>query len=85
VVLPFAAPGIQGLSVFGGFQHQLLDPTGGDVARLAETAGELIGTASGSRVTPQTLQVCAQLGGVLVAEVPVLLEALVDNLLELRG
>jgi len=48
IVLPFAPPGIQGLSVFGGFQYQLLDQTGGDVSRLADTAGSLIGAASES-------------------------------------
>jgi HAE1 family hydrophobic/amphiphilic exporter-1 len=48
IVIPFAPPAIQGLSVFGGFQYQLLDQTGGDIARLADTAGELIGAASDS-------------------------------------
>jgi HAE1 family hydrophobic/amphiphilic exporter-1 len=47
-VIPFAPPGIQGLSVFGGFQYQLLDQTGGDIARLAETVGSLIGAAGKS-------------------------------------
>ena len=37
LVIPFAPPGIQGLSVFGGFQYHLLDQTGGDIARLSET------------------------------------------------
>ena len=48
LVIPFAPPGIQGLSVFGGFQYQLLDQTGGDIARLAETIGSLTAAASGS-------------------------------------
>jgi HAE1 family hydrophobic/amphiphilic exporter-1 len=48
MVIPFAPPGIQGLSVFGGFQYQLLDQTGGDISRLEETAGALIGAASSS-------------------------------------
>jgi HAE1 family hydrophobic/amphiphilic exporter-1 len=39
LVIPFAPPGIQGLSVFGGFQYHLLDQTGGDIARLSETLG----------------------------------------------
>jgi hydrophobic/amphiphilic exporter-1 (mainly G- bacteria), HAE1 family len=41
LVIPFAPPGIQGLSVFGGFQYQLLDQTGGDVAGLADVIGTL--------------------------------------------
>jgi HAE1 family hydrophobic/amphiphilic exporter-1 len=48
LVIPFAPPGIQGLSVFGGFQYELLDQTGGDVSRLADTLGSLIGAASKS-------------------------------------
>ncbi len=48
VVLPFAPPGIQGLSVFGGFTYQLLDQTGGDVSRLATTLGTLTATANKS-------------------------------------
>ncbi len=48
LVIPFAPPGIQGLSVFGGFQYQLLDQTGGDIGRLAETIGTLTGAANTS-------------------------------------
>jgi HAE1 family hydrophobic/amphiphilic exporter-1 len=48
LVIPFAPPGIQGLSVFGGFQYELLDQTGGDIARLAEATGSLIGAANNS-------------------------------------
>jgi HAE1 family hydrophobic/amphiphilic exporter-1 len=48
LVIPFAPPGIQGLSVFGGFQYQLLDQTGGDISRLAETTGSLISAAGRS-------------------------------------
>jgi HAE1 family hydrophobic/amphiphilic exporter-1 len=48
LVIPFAPPGIQGLSVFGGFQYELLDQTGGDISRLAEATGSLIGAASKS-------------------------------------
>ena len=36
IVVPFAPPAIQGLSVFGGFQFEVLDQTGGDIAGLAE-------------------------------------------------
>jgi HAE1 family hydrophobic/amphiphilic exporter-1 len=48
VVVPFAPPGIQGLSVFGGFQYELLDQTGGDISRLASTAAELASRANQS-------------------------------------
>jgi HAE1 family hydrophobic/amphiphilic exporter-1 len=47
-VIPFAPPAIQGLSVFGGFQYELLDQTGGDITRLADAAGELAGAANKS-------------------------------------
>jgi HAE1 family hydrophobic/amphiphilic exporter-1 len=46
LVIPFAPPGIQGLSVFGGFQYHLLDQTGGDISRLAQTIGSLTAAAS---------------------------------------
>ncbi len=45
LVIPFAPPGIQGLSVFGGFQYELLDQTGGDISGLAHALGGLIGKA----------------------------------------
>ena len=48
LVIPFAPPGIQGLSTFGGFQYQLLDQTGGDVSGLATTLNAFIGTANQS-------------------------------------
>jgi HAE1 family hydrophobic/amphiphilic exporter-1 len=48
LVIPFAPPGIQGLSAFGGFQYELLDQTGGDISRLAETLGAFIGRANQS-------------------------------------
>jgi HAE1 family hydrophobic/amphiphilic exporter-1 len=48
LVIPFAPPGIQGLSVFGGFQYHLLDQTGGDIARLSETLGSFVQRASQS-------------------------------------
>ncbi|HET7747186.1 MAG TPA: efflux RND transporter permease subunit, partial [Vicinamibacteria bacterium] len=48
LVIPFAPPGIQGLSVFGGFQYQLLDQTGGDISGLAETAAALSARANQS-------------------------------------
>ena len=48
VVIPFAPPGIQGLSVFGGFQYELLDQTGGDISGLADAAGGLTAKANQS-------------------------------------
>jgi HAE1 family hydrophobic/amphiphilic exporter-1 len=36
IVVPFAPPAIQGLSVFGGFQFEVLDQSGGDIAGLAD-------------------------------------------------
>jgi hydrophobic/amphiphilic exporter-1 (mainly G- bacteria), HAE1 family len=41
LVIPFAPPGIQGLSTFGGFQYQLLDQTGQDIAGLAAAVHSL--------------------------------------------
>jgi hydrophobic/amphiphilic exporter-1 (mainly G- bacteria), HAE1 family len=43
LVIPFAPPGIQGLSVFGGFQYELLDQTGGDITGLADATAALVG------------------------------------------
>jgi hydrophobic/amphiphilic exporter-1 (mainly G- bacteria), HAE1 family len=48
LVIPFAPPGIQGLSVFGGFQYELLDQTGGDITGLADAAGALAARANQS-------------------------------------
>src|SRR4029079_18048983 len=48
LVIPFAPPGIQGLSVFGGFQYELLDQTGGDISGLANTVAPFAGTANKS-------------------------------------
>ncbi|MGE0126177.1 MAG: efflux RND transporter permease subunit [Vicinamibacterales bacterium] len=52
IVVPFAPPAIQGLSVFGGFQFEVLDQSGGDIGGLAEatTAVSAQGNQSG-RVT----------------------------------
>ena len=47
-MIPFAPPGIQGLSVFGGFQYELLDQTGGDISGLADAAGALSARANQS-------------------------------------
>jgi len=48
LVIPFAPPGIQGLSVFGGFQYELLDQTGGDISRLADALRAFIARANQS-------------------------------------
>jgi HAE1 family hydrophobic/amphiphilic exporter-1 len=48
LVIPFAPPGIQGLSTFGGFQYELLDQTGGDIDRLAETLRGFVARANQS-------------------------------------
>jgi HAE1 family hydrophobic/amphiphilic exporter-1 len=48
LVIPFAPPGIQGLSVFGGFQYELLDQTGGDISGLADTLGGFVRRANES-------------------------------------
>ncbi|MEZ5293006.1 MAG: multidrug efflux RND transporter permease subunit [Vicinamibacterales bacterium] len=42
IVVPFAPPAIQGLSVFGGFQFEVLDQTGGDIAGLANATQALV-------------------------------------------
>jgi HAE1 family hydrophobic/amphiphilic exporter-1 len=52
VVVAFAPPGIQGLSVFGGFQFELLDQSGGDINGLATATQALVGAGNKSgRVT----------------------------------
>jgi HAE1 family hydrophobic/amphiphilic exporter-1 len=42
LVVAFAPPGIQGLSMFGGFQFEVLDQTGGDITGLAQATQALI-------------------------------------------
>jgi HAE1 family hydrophobic/amphiphilic exporter-1 len=52
IVVPFAPPAIQGLSMFGGFQFEVLDQTGGDVAGLAAATEALAAAGNQSgRVT----------------------------------
>jgi HAE1 family hydrophobic/amphiphilic exporter-1 len=46
VVIPFLPPSIQGLGVFGGFQYELLDQSGGPIENLAATAQGLIEQAN---------------------------------------
>ena len=48
MVVAFAPPGIQGLSVFGGFQFEVLDQTGGDITGLAAATQALIGQGNQS-------------------------------------
>jgi HAE1 family hydrophobic/amphiphilic exporter-1 len=48
MVVAFAPPGIQGLSVFGGFQFEVLDQTGGDISGLARATQALIGQGNQS-------------------------------------
>ena len=51
MVVSFAPPGIQGLSVFGGFQFEVLDQSGGEITGLANATQALIGQATqGGRV-----------------------------------
>ena len=42
MVVSFAPPGLQGLSVFGGFQFELLDQSGGDITGLANATQALV-------------------------------------------
>jgi HAE1 family hydrophobic/amphiphilic exporter-1 len=46
MVVAFAPPGIQGLSVFGGFQFEVLDQSGGDITGLAEATRALVGAGN---------------------------------------
>jgi HAE1 family hydrophobic/amphiphilic exporter-1 len=48
IVVPFAPPAIQGLSVFGGFQFQVLDQSGGDIAGLADATNAVVGAGNQS-------------------------------------
>nr|MBA3888059.1 efflux RND transporter permease subunit [Acidobacteriota bacterium] len=49
MVIPFAPPSIAGLGAFGGFTFQVLDQSGGDISRLGEAVGSVIGDASQSQ------------------------------------
>jgi HAE1 family hydrophobic/amphiphilic exporter-1 len=46
MVIPFLPPAIQGLGIFGGFEYQLLDQSGGPIENLQATARQLIGSAN---------------------------------------
>ncbi len=47
-VIPFEPPPIQGLGVFGGFQFEVLDQSGGTVTGLEQATHDLVGQASKS-------------------------------------
>jgi HAE1 family hydrophobic/amphiphilic exporter-1 len=49
LVIPFAPPPIQGFSAFGGFQFQVLDQSGGEIANLEEATQNLIREAMARR------------------------------------
>jgi HAE1 family hydrophobic/amphiphilic exporter-1 len=52
MVIPIAPPSIQGVSAFGGFQFQVLDGSGGDIANLANVTYQMMGRGNQSgRVT----------------------------------
>jgi HAE1 family hydrophobic/amphiphilic exporter-1 len=42
IVIPFAPPSIQGLSAFGGFQFEVLDQSGGDIAALEGATQQIV-------------------------------------------
>jgi HAE1 family hydrophobic/amphiphilic exporter-1 len=42
MVIPFLPPAINGLGIFGGFEYQLLDQSGGAIGNLEATAQQLI-------------------------------------------
>jgi HAE1 family hydrophobic/amphiphilic exporter-1 len=46
MVIPFLPPSINGLGIFGGFEYQLLDQSGGPIENLQATAQQLIGRAN---------------------------------------
>ncbi len=48
IVVPFAPPAIQGLSVFGGFQFEVLDQSGGDITGLAAATNAMVGAGNQS-------------------------------------
>ena len=46
LVIPVAPPAIQGLGVYGGFQFEVLDGSGGDIDGLANATYQIIGAAN---------------------------------------
>jgi hydrophobic/amphiphilic exporter-1 (mainly G- bacteria), HAE1 family len=49
MVVPFAPPAIQGLSLFGGFSLEVQDKSGGDINRLADAVNALVAKGNQSR------------------------------------
>jgi HAE1 family hydrophobic/amphiphilic exporter-1 len=50
LVLPFAPPAIQGIQVFGGFQFEILDGSGGEISNLANVTYQMMGKGNQSGV-----------------------------------
>ena len=48
IVIPFLPPPIRGVGALGGFQFQVLDQSGGEIERLSQATGQLIGAANQS-------------------------------------
>ena len=48
LVIPVVPPAIQGLSQFGGFQLEIQDQSGGDIADLASLTSQIINRANAS-------------------------------------
>jgi HAE1 family hydrophobic/amphiphilic exporter-1 len=48
LVIPVVPPSIQGISAFGGFQFQVLDQSGGDIAQLAAVTYDIVGRGNQS-------------------------------------
>jgi len=48
LVIPVAPPAIQGISSFGGFQFEVLDLTGGDIANLQSATQQVAGAGNAS-------------------------------------
>jgi HAE1 family hydrophobic/amphiphilic exporter-1 len=44
-VIPIAPPSVPGLSAYGGFQFEVLDTSGGDIANLANLTYQIVGKA----------------------------------------
>jgi len=55
MVFPVAPPAIQGLQVFGGFQFQVLDASGGDIGNLANVTYQFMGRGNAPESKVQNL------------------------------
>jgi HAE1 family hydrophobic/amphiphilic exporter-1 len=63
IVMPFLPPTINGLGIFGGFEYQLLDQSGGAIEDLATAARQIVaqgnqtpGLTGLSRSSPPTIR-----------------------------